>query len=131
MKKKKNKYEILDSKHYNYLNNVHFDENIKEDKDIIDMYKENFSKTKKGFEDLKFPNEDIDSIFKILNGILYLGNIKFIEELKDNKQISKIDNSSFIYLEKASKFLGLDQNNLKQILTEKIKKYIHLLAIQY
>ena len=117
----KKKYEILDSKCYNYLNNVEYDPNNPQDKEIIDMYTENFSKTKQGFETLKFPEEEIDNIFKILIGILYLGNIQFVEEFKNNKSTSKIENNSFSFLEKASKFLGLEENNLKHILTEKIK----------
>ena len=117
----KKKYEILDSKCYNYLNNVEYDPNNPQDKEIIDMYTENFSKTKQGFETLKFPEEEIDNIFKILIGILYLGNIQFVEEFKNNKSTSKIESNSFSFLEKASKFLGLEENNLKHILTEKIK----------
>ena len=117
----KKKYEILDSKCYNYLNNVEYDPNNPQDKEIIDMYTENFSKTKQGFETLKFPEEEIENIFKILIGILYLGNIQFVEEFKNNKSTSKIESDSLSFLEKASKFLGLEENNLKHILTEKIK----------
>ena len=117
----KRKYEILDTKCFNYLNNVEYDPNNPEDKEMIDMYTENFSKTKQGFRTLKFPEEEIDNIFNILIGILYLGNIQFIEEFKNNKSTSKIESNSLTYLEKASKFLGLEENNLKHILTEKIK----------
>ena len=117
----KKKYEILDSKCFNYLNNVEYDPNNPQDKEIIDMYIENFSKTKQGFETLKFPEEEIDNIFKILIGILYLGNIQFVEEFKNNKSTSKIESDSLSFLQKASNFLGLEENHLKHILTEKIK----------
>ena len=117
----KKKYEILDSKCFNYLNNVEYDPNNPQDKEIIDMYTENFSKTKQGFETLKFPEEEIDNIFKILIGILYLGNIQFVEEFKNNKSTSKIESNSLSFLQKASNFLGLEENHLKHILTEKIK----------
>ena len=117
----KKKYEILDSKCFNYLNNVEYDPNNPQDKEIIDMYTENFSKTKQGFETLKFPEEEIDNIFKILIGILYLGNIQFVEEFKNNKSTSKIESDSLSFLQKASNFLGLEENHLKHILTEKIK----------
>ena len=35
------------------------------------MYKEKQIKAKKGLKTLKFPEEDIDSLFKILNGFLF------------------------------------------------------------
>ena len=117
----KKKYEILDTKCYNYLNNVEYSPDNPQDKELIDMYTENFSKTKQGFETLKFPEEEIDNIFKILIGILYLGNIQFVEEFKNNKSTSKIESNSLQFLEKASKFLGIEESNLKHILTEKIK----------
>ena len=117
----KKKYELLDTSSFNYLNNVSYDPNDPDDKEMIDMYKENFIKTKEGFRTLNFPEEEIDNIFKILIGILYLGNVQFVEEFKNNKSASKIEDESLSFIEKSSKFLGLDEENLKHILTEKIK----------
>ena len=72
--KKKKKYKIKSLDYYKYLKN----EKNKDDKD----YKKEFEKIKDCLKNFKFTDEDRDNIFKILSGILYLGNIEFISKKK-------------------------------------------------
>ena len=81
------------------------------------MYDEqNFKITKENLKKFNFSDEDIDNIFNILSGILYLGNIKF--KCSENER-AEILNDSKEDLRRASNFLGLGEKKLEEILTIK------------
>ena len=105
------KYKIKSLDYYKYLKN----EKNKNDKD----YKKEFEKIKDCLKNFKFTDEDRDNIFKILSGILYLGNIEFISK-KNKKQLDIVDNKKEDLIN-ASEFLGLTIKKLTQILTQKYK----------
>ncbi len=69
--RRKNLYRIKDMNYYNYL------------------IKGEFEIEKKYMEKLTFTNNEINYIFSIIMGILYLGNIHFIDD--ENNIHSKID----------------------------------------
>ena len=99
----KQKYSLQDLKYYNYLNNKEEDE-LPNDKIIFNKLKNK----------LKTFEIDVDNLFKIISGILYLGNIQFEEP---NKEKVFIKESSKKDLEEASKLFGLEEKELVKILT--------------
>ena len=109
------KYKIKPIEYYNYLRNEKYIENIRNNK-----YKEDFNKIKECLNNFEFSVEEIENIFKILSGILYLGNIEFIE--KDNKKGLDIDDKNKEDLQNISEFFGVEIDKLKKILLFKFKK---------
>ena len=77
------------------------------------LIKGEFEIDKKCMEKLTFTNNEINYIFTIIMGILYLGNIHFIDD--ENNIHSKIDPEKF---ENASYFLGISKEILTNILTK-------------
>ena len=106
------KYKIKPLEYYKYLKNEKYIEN-----EEIRKYKEDFPNTKKCLKNFNFSPDEIDNLFKILSGILYLGNIEFIK--KDNQKYLDIDDKSKEDLQNASIFFGLEVDVLKRILTRK------------
>ena len=93
--RRKNLYRIKDMSYYNYL------------------IKGEFEIDKKCMEKLTFTNNEINYLFSILMGILYLGNIHFIND--ENNIHSKIYPEKF---ENASYFLVISKENLTYILSK-------------
>ena len=106
------KYKIKPLEYYKYLKNEKYIENEENIK-----YKDDFANTKKCLKNFNFSPDEIDNLFKILSGILYLGNIEFIK--KDNQKYLDIDDKSKEDLQNASIFFGLEVDVLKLILTRK------------
>ena len=106
------KYKIKPLEYYKYLKN---EKNIENEENI--KYKNDFLNTKKCLKNFNFSPDEIDNLFKILSGILYLGNIEFIK--KDNQKYLDIDDKSKEDLQNASIFFGLEVDVLKRILTRK------------
>jgi myosin-7 len=113
------KYKIKSLDYYKYLRNEKYEENNKNKK-----YKEDFPIIKQYLKNLEFSVDEIDNIFKILSGILYLGNIEFIE--KNNQEKLDITDKTKDDLQNASEFLGLDIEVLIKILTCKYKRSINV-----
>ena len=103
------KFKIKSLDYYKYLKN----EKKKENKD----YKKDFEQIKDCLKNFKFSDEDKDNIFKILSGILYLGNIEFI--LNKNKIYLDIVDDKKEDLEYTSQLLGLTNDECIKILTQK------------
>ena len=103
------KYKIKSVDYFKYLNNK-----LSKEKE---QHRKDFEQTKKCLDDFDFSEEDKDNIFKILIGILYLGNIEFIKN--ENKQGLDILDNKKEDLEIASELLGLTKDNLIKILTSK------------
>ena len=105
------KYEIKNIEYYDYLNNKENNEDSDLNRNMND--KQDFKMTKENLKKFNFSEEDIDNIFKIISGILYLGNIKFKSLNNNDVQISDETKGDF---EKAAKFLGLKEEELKKVL---------------
>jgi len=114
--KEREKYQIRDLKHFNYLNKGCYD--VDETDDVA-----NFLETKECMLKLKFKQEEMSYIFSVIMGILYLGNVNFQEEdFKTNGIGSIIDpicKSDFLI---ASELLGLDPTTLTNVLTKRRMK---------
>jgi myosin heavy subunit len=115
------KYEIKNIEYYDYLNNK---KNNNKEKNKIDLNEnmndaQGFELTKKNLKTFNFSEQDIDNIFKIISGILYLGNIKF-ENLNDSVEISDESKEDFKW---AANFLGLEEKKLREILISQKKLY--------
>ena len=108
------KYKIKSLDYYKYLRNEKYIEN----NEII-KYKEDFAQIRNCLNNFKFTMNEIDNIFKILSGILYLGNIEFFKE--DNEQQLYIVDKNIEDFQNASEFLGLDTEDLRNILTKQYK----------
>ena len=91
--------------YYNYLNY--------KEKDELPQDKINFNNLKVKLKAF-LSEKEIDDLFKIISGILYLGNIKFEIE---NETYAHIKESSINDLKQASTLLGLEEEKLKEILT--------------
>ena len=103
------KYKIKSVDYFKYLNNK-----LSKEKE---QHRKDFEQTKKCLDDFDFSEEDKDNIFKILIGILYLGNIEFIKN-ENKKGLDILDNKKED-LEIASELLGLTKDDLIKILTSK------------
>ena len=79
------KYEIENIEYYDCLNNKENDNLIDLNENMNDA--ENFKITKENLKTFNFSEEDIDNIFKIISGILFLGNVKFENLNNDNLDI--------------------------------------------
>ena len=125
-KEEKIKYEIKNIEYYDYLNN-------KENNEVTDLNRnmndeQDFKMTKENLKKFNFSEEDIDNIFKIISGILYLGNIKFKSLSNNNVQISDETIGEF---EKAAKFLGLKEEELKKVLMTQLVYFGKETIIKY
>ena len=113
------KYKIKPMEYYNYLRNEKYIENIR-----INKYKEGLNKIKECLTNFEFSVEEIENIFKILSGILYLGNIEFIE--KNKKKGLDIDDKNKEDLQNISEFFGVKIDKLKKILLFKHNESIEV-----
>ena len=113
------KYKIKSLDYYKYLRNEKYEENNKNKKS-----KEDFPIIKQCLKNFEFSVDEIDNIFKILSGILYLGNIEFIK--KNNQEKLDITDKTKDDLQNASEFFGLDIEVLIKILTCKYKRSINV-----
>ena len=101
----KENYKLKSLNYYNYLNN--------KEKDELPHDKENFNNLKNKLEHF-LSKEEIDDLFKIISGILYLGNIQF-EEPNNEKVLIK--RSSLDDIKLASILFGLELKEFEKILT--------------
>jgi myosin heavy subunit len=104
------KHFIKDLEYYNYINKGCFQVDETDDK-------LNFLETKECMQKLKFKTEEMSYIFNIIMGILYLGNIDFIESHKNGNSIAEINEDSMSDFKYAADLLGLSEEKLKSILT--------------
>ncbi len=111
--KERAKYQIRDLEHFNYLNKGCFD--VDDTDDAM-----NFLETKECMLKLKFKPDELSYIFSVIMGILYIGNVNFLEEnhetLGTGSMIDPISKSDFAI---ASELLGIDQVTLTNILTKR------------
>lgn len=104
------KHFIKDLEYYNYINKGCFQVDETDDK-------LNFLETKECMQKLKFKTEEMSYIFNIIMGILYLGNIDFVESHKNGNTIAEINEDSMSDFKYAADLLGLSEEKLKSILT--------------
>jgi len=104
----KKKYKLKNLNYYKYLNN--------KEKDELPNDEINFHNLKNKLK-IFLTEEEIDNLFKIISGILYLGNIQF--EVKEGINIleAHIKENSKDDLKQASYLFGMTVNNLEKILT--------------
>jgi len=111
--KERAKYQIRYLEYFNYLNKGCFD--VDDTDDAM-----NFLETKECMLKLKFKPEELSYIFSVIMGILYIGNVNFLEEnhetLGTGSMIDPISKSDFAI---ASELLGIDQVTLTNILTKR------------
>ena len=113
--KERLKYQIRDIEHFNYLNKGCFE--VEETDDAA-----NFLETKECMLKLKFKPEEISYILSVLMGILYLGNVTFIDDENNHAGGVLIDplvKSDFLI---ASELLGIDPPTLTCVLTKRKMK---------
>ena len=108
--KERKKHHIKDLDYFQFLNQGCYDVDEIDDK-------ANFLETKECMSKLKFSSAEISYTFDLLMGILYLGNIEFIEESKNGNTIAVIAPESMMDFKFASELLGFEQNTLRSILT--------------
>jgi myosin heavy subunit len=113
----KKKYYInnLTPEYFHYLNQSQCYE-VEEEND-----KENFLITKECLNKLNFRSAEINYLFNILMGILYLGNIKFNDCLKNGMTCADLDIEENDF-KIAAELLGLERTTLKNVLTIKKMK---------
>lgn len=112
--RERKRYHIKDFEYFNFLHNGCYDID-----DIDD--RANFIETKECMMKLKFKPEEISYIFTVLMGILYLGNVGFVEGEPDNRNerpiiIEPLGKQDFLI---AAEMLGLEPGMLLEILTFK------------
>ena len=105
LNKDEKKYCLQNLNYYNYLN-------YKEEDEFPDD-KKNFNNLKDKLKEF-LSKEEIDDLFIIISGILYLGNIKI--EVKEETK-AYIKEISMENLKQASTLFGLKEEKLKEILT--------------
>ena len=122
-------YKIQDLDYFDYLNKGCYDNADQDDaKDFIIM--------KDCMKKLLFEENEINYIFSIIMGILYLGNVTFVETVENNNTMSQIDEDKMEDFQNAAYFLGIDKETLQGILTTRnvmdpltkksIKKYLNV-----
>lgn len=104
--REKKRFNIKSLEYFNYLKNGCFDV---DDTDDV----KNFQETKECMMKLKFKPEEISYIFTVLMGILYLGNLQFIESESDTITLDPLSKLDFCC---ACEMLGMDQTILMEIL---------------
>ncbi len=104
--REKKRYNIKPLKYFNFLKEGCFDV---EDTDDASAFQE----TKECMMKLKFKPEEISYIFTVLMGILYLGNISFIEDENDNILLDENCKDDYKI---AAEMLGMDQVLLLDII---------------
>jgi myosin-5 len=110
--KERQKYQIRELEHFNYLKNGCFDVDETDDK-------ANFIEMKECMTKLKFKPEEMSYIFTVLMGILYIGNITFLEDTNNPLGGSLIDPLVKSDFSIASELLGIDHATLTSIMTKR------------
>lgn len=113
--KERQRYQVRDINHFNYLN-----KGCSEVDDTDDAA--NFLETKDCMLKLKFKPEEMAYIFTVMMGILYVGNIDFIDDEQNPNGgclINPLNKSDFNI---ASELLGIDTPTLTNILTKRKMK---------
>ncbi|KAM8967428.1 unconventional myosin-X [Pelodytes ibericus] len=105
-KEEKEAFYLLQAEKYHYLNQS----GCIRDETISD--KETFQEIKTAMEVMKFTSEDVREVFRLLAGILHLGNIEFITA--GGAQVA-----SKTALARTSELLGLDSEQLTEALTHR------------
>jgi len=98
------KYLIKDSETYNYL---------QQEEELHDDAKE-CSKMHQALEEMGFSENECDAMFRVVAGILHLGNVEFEESGSTG---SKVKASSQKHLEGFCQLLGVDETRLAEALT--------------
>jgi len=104
--REKKRFNVKPLNYFEYLKHSCFEV---EDTDDIAAFLE----TKECMMKLKFKPEEISYIFTVLMGILYLGNVRFIEKKSDEIAIDPDTETDFNC---AAEMLGMDPKSLLQIL---------------
>ncbi len=104
------KHFIKDLDYYSFLNKGCFEVDETDDK-------MNFLETKECMQKLKFKSEEMSYIFNIIMGILYLGNVDFVEGVKASNPVAEINPDSLSDFKYAAELLGLSEDKLKAVLT--------------
>ncbi|XP_053322298.1 unconventional myosin-X [Spea bombifrons] len=105
-KEEKEAFYLLQAEKYHYLNQS----GCITDETMSD--KETFQEIKTAMEVMKFTSEDVREIFRLLAGVLHLGNIEFITA--GGAQVS-----SKTALTRTAELLGLDPEQLMEVLTHR------------
>ena len=79
--------------------------------DLVDDYAD-FHRLRKSLMDTGISESKRDNIFKVIAGILHLGNIEFEDNAEDSKGGCMISTSSSTSLKHAAKLLGVDTSEL-------------------
>ena len=108
--KERQKYYIKDLEYFEYLNKGVF--HVEDNDDVA-----NFNEMKQCMLKLKFKPEEMAYIFNVLMGILYLGNVNFVEGTSNNNPIAQIDESNSEDFKIASELLGIEISTFNNILT--------------
>ncbi|KAJ3090132.1 cytochrome c oxidase subunit 1 [Quaeritorhiza haematococci] len=119
----KTKYNIADPDAYNYLNQS----------GCIDIPgvsdKKNFEKLKLALTVLNMAVGDMESLFKTLSAILWMGNVKFVDNGNDSV---KVENPEVV--EKVSALVAVDNTRLSEALVNKkltIRGEVTLVPLKY
>ncbi|KAI6210984.1 Myosin motor domain-containing protein [Aphelenchoides besseyi] len=107
---------------FNYLRNgcTQFfgsDVGMVQDEMVDDV--EDFVRLNSALENVKFERSEVTEIFKILAGILHLGNIEFVEA-EGTRGGCTISNEAVGSLVKAAEMLGLEEEKLREGLTTRV-----------
>ncbi|KAI6206100.1 Myosin motor domain-containing protein [Aphelenchoides besseyi] len=107
---------------FNYLRNgcTQFfgsDSEMVRDEMVDDV--EDFVRLNSALENVKFEKSEVTEIFKILAGILHLGNIEFVEA-EGTRGGCTINNEAVGSLVKAAEMLGLEEEKLREGLTTRV-----------
>ncbi|KAK6642740.1 hypothetical protein RUM43_004242 [Polyplax serrata] len=78
---------------------------------------EKFLQLKSAFALIGFTKEEINNVYRILAGILHLGDVVFVETASDDNTDNKSRVLDMLPLRKVSKLLGLDPDKLLEALT--------------
>ncbi|XP_072749229.1 myosin-IIIb isoform X2 [Anoplolepis gracilipes] len=88
--------------HYSHTSQTHIDK---------------FQQLKMGFKVLGFQDSEVDTVYRVLAAILHLGDIEFAEVASQDNTDNKSRVIDTIPLQRVSKLLGVEQNDLLEALT--------------
>ena len=88
-------------------------------KSVSDSYKSDFSHICNCMSNVGIKEAQQLEIFRLLSGILYLGNVTFIEDAYTNT-VQSVSTDGKPFLQTACNLLGLDENAVVDILTKQL-----------
>lgn len=103
-------YQVRPFEYFSYLKGGCFEVDETDDR-------ANFLEMKECMLKLKFQPKEMEYIFCVLMGILYLGNVQFVEGSANGNPIAVIDESCKGDFKIASDLLGVDTETLRKVLT--------------